>query len=142
MKRGVFAALAVAGLLAFGCDKKDASSPEVQKTVDKTGTEASDALGKVKSDVSNGTDQAKNDAAAQADNMKGGADADQSSIDAIISKAQDAVKDHRWDDAQNYVNQIKDLKSKLPADAQTKVDASVAEVQKLIDSGKTLVPGK
>ncbi|MGN6625025.1 MAG: hypothetical protein ACTHLN_00270 [Tepidisphaeraceae bacterium] len=142
MNRGVFTAFALAGLLAFGCEKKEASSPQVQDAADKTGKEAADALGQVKSDVNKGVEQAKDNAAANTDNMKAGADAIQNNVDDLISKAKDAVKDKKWSDAEDYLAQIKDLKSKLPAETQPKIDASIAEVQKLIDAGKTLVPGK
>lgn len=143
MKKTLLAAsLGLATVFAFGCDeKKEASSPEVQKAADKTADQAANAMDNTKSAVKDATADAKTAADNNAAAAKSGADANASSIDTLIGKAKDAIKDKKWSDADNYVGQIESLKSKLPADVQPKIDASLADVKKLIAAGKMMMPG-
>ncbi|MGC4034115.1 MAG: hypothetical protein QM754_20735 [Tepidisphaeraceae bacterium] len=148
MKRFLIAAVASASLMAFGCDDKNeqkAATPELDKAADKTAAEGKDQLSGVKKTVEGGVEQAKDEAAKQGAAAKDAAaasgDAIQKQADELISKAKTAVEEKKFADAQGYVDQLKTLKGKLPADAQKKVDDQLAEVDKLIAAGKQLMGG-
>lgn len=140
MIRGTLAALAIAGFFAVGCDNSEpaGSSTEVKDAQKEVGKEAAGALEKTQ-DVTQDATKAAKDAAGNAEAAaKDGASAVQSAVDDLISKAKDACKDAKWSDAENYVKQIEEKKSLLPADYQPKVDSALAEVKKLIEGGKKL----
>ena len=142
MKRFLTSAVIVAGLVLFGCEKKEDSSKDVNQAANKTANQAADSLNKAKSNVNEGADQAK-DAAKQAGNAAASnVDMVQKQIDDLIAKAKDAVKDKKWSDAENYIAQIKSMETSLPQVAQDKINANLADVQKMIDAGKQLTPGK
>ena len=132
----------VAGLAFVGCDTKDNTQHDVNKAADKTANQANDALEKAKDSVDKGADQAAGaakDAGKAEANMVANLE---KQIDDLINKAKDAVKDKKWSDAENYITQAKPLIAKLPQAAQDRINASLADVQKMIDAGKTLTPGK
>jgi hypothetical protein len=138
----IIACLGLVAVLMFtGCEKKD-SSNDVKQAADKTGSQAADALDKAKSNVNTGVDQAKGSANQAADAAKSNMEGLQKQIDDLIAKAKDAVKDKKWSDAENYVAQIKQMETPLPQTAQDKINANLADVQKLIDAGKQMTPGK
>jgi flagellum-specific peptidoglycan hydrolase FlgJ len=146
MKRFLVSAVIVAGLVLVGCEKKEDSSKDVNQAANKTANQAADSLNKAKSNVNEGADKAKDaakDAANQAtDAAKSNMDAVQKQIDDLINKAKDAVKDKKWSDAENYIAQIKTMEANLPQAAQDKINANLADVQKMIDAGKQMTPGK
>jgi len=142
MKRFLTSAVIVAGLVLFGCEKKEDSSKDVNQAANKTANQAADSLNKAKSNVNEGADQAK-DAAKQAGNAAASnVDMVQKQIDDLIAKAKDAVKDKKWSDAEGYIAQVKSMETSLPQVAQDKINANLADVQKMIDAGKQLTPGK
>jgi len=144
MKRGIISTLALTGLIALGCEKKTdvPVTPEVKSAGNSTGSEAAGALEKVEDAAKEGTAAAKDKAEATKDAAVDGATAVQSSIEVLIEKAKTAVKDRKFSDAESYIKQIQDLKAKLPEPAQSKIEAAIAEVTKLIESGKALkLPG-
>lgn len=141
MKKQIAAALLVASLMIVGCEKKEDTAPQVNKAQDKVADQAADAMSKIKSNTADAADQAKDSAKTVASQAGDAAKQIQDQIDKLIDQAKSAVKDKKWDDATNYVNQVKDLKSKLPESVQPKIDAAIADVQKLIDAGKKLGPG-
>ena len=142
MKRFLTSAVIVAGLVLFGCEKKEDSSKDVNQAANKTANQAADSLNKAKSNVNEGADQAK-DAAKQAGNAAASnVDMVQKQIDDLIAKAKDAVKDKKWSDAEGYIAQVKSMETSLPQPAQDKINANLADVQKMIDAGKQLTPGK
>src|SRR4029078_12832279 len=142
MKRFHTSAVIVAGLVLFGCEKKEDSSKDVNQAANKTANQAADSLNKAKSNVNEGADQAK-DAAKQAGNAAASnVDMVQKQIDDLIAKAKDAVKDKKWSDAEGYIAQVKSMETSLPQSAQDKINANLADVQKMIDAGKQLTPGK
>jgi len=142
MKRFLTSAVIVAGLVLFGCEKKEDSSKDVNQAANKTANQAADSLNKAKSNVNEGADQAK-DAAKQAGNAAASnVDMVQKQIDDLIAKAKDAVKDKKWSDAEGYIAQVKSMETSLPQSAQDKINANLADVQKMIDAGKQLTPGK
>lgn len=131
-----------AGMIFVGCDSKDDSRKDVNKAAEKTGSQAADALDKAKGNVEKGVDQAQNaakqGAKAEANNME----AMQKQIDDLIAKAKDAVKDKKWSDAEGYLAQIKAMETNLPQAFQDRINANLADVQKMIDAGKQMTPGK
>jgi ElaB/YqjD/DUF883 family membrane-anchored ribosome-binding protein len=135
MKRLLASAVIVAGLVFAGCEKKDESAKDVNQAADKTASQAQDALNKAKSNVNDGIDKAKETAGS---NME----AIQKQIDDLIAKAKDAVKDKKWSDAEGYIAQIKSMETNLPQAVQDKINANLADVQKMIDAGKQLTPGR
>jgi ElaB/YqjD/DUF883 family membrane-anchored ribosome-binding protein len=135
MKRLLASAVIVAGLAFAGCEKKDESAKDVNQAADRTAGQAADALNKTKSNVNEGVNQAKETAGA---NME----AIQKQIDDLIAKAKDAVKDKKWSDAEGYIAQIKSMETNLPQAVQDKINANLADVQKMIDAGKQLQPGR
>ncbi len=140
MKRGVWIAAAmVTGLMALGCEEKT----EAEKAAENASDTANKKLEEAQDHSKAGTDAAKERADELKAGAKEGADAIQSSIDDLVGKAQGAVKDMKWTDAENYVKQIDDLKGKLPEAARTKVDAALTEVKKAIELGKKApaIPG-
>ncbi len=145
MFRGTLAVLAIAGFIAVGCDTKDqpkASSPEVKDTAQKAGKEAANALDKAQDKTQDATAAAKDTAGKSETAAKDGADAIQNSIDDLTSKAKTACKEMKWTDAENYVKQIEEKKSMLPADKQAPVETALAEVKKLISAGKSMTMPK
>jgi hypothetical protein len=142
MKRLLTSLVLVAGMIFVGCEKKDESARDVNQAADKTGAQAADALDKAKSNVDKGVDQAQDAAKdagkAQANMMEGV----EKQIDDLVNKAKDAVKDKKWSDAENYIAQAKPMIAKLPQASQDRINASLADVQKMIDAGKTLTPGR
>jgi hypothetical protein len=142
MNRLVASLVLVAGLVFVGCDTKDNSQRDVNKAADKTANQANDALNKTKDQVDKGVDQAQ-DAAKDA----GKADAKmmegvEKQIDDLINKAKDAVKDKKWSEAEAYIAQAKPMIARLPQTSQDRINTSLADVQKMIDAGKQLTPGK
>jgi DNA anti-recombination protein RmuC len=142
MKRLLASALIVAGLFFVGCEKKDDSAKDVNQAANKTADQAADSLNKAKANVDKGVDQAQDAAKdagkAQANMMEGV----EKQIDDMINKAKDAVKDKKWSDAENYIAQAKPMIAKLPQASQDRINASLADVQKMIDAGKQLTPGR
>ena len=117
MIRGTFAALALSGLIAFGvgCDSDD---PAEQAKDD-----AAKATEKAKDKVDTATEAAKDKADAtmsgKHDNVaKDGADANQIAINELLDKAQEAIKDKKWIDAENYLKQADEKVSLVPAQHQ------------------------
>ncbi len=142
MKRVLASAVLASSLLLVGCDKKDDTSKQVENATDSTAKEAGNAMDKMKGAVSDGVDKSKEMAKSGADSAMAAGDAMQKQIDELISKAKTAVGDKKWDDADGYLTQIKALEAKLPVEAQQKIDASMADVKKMIDAGKSMMPGK
>lgn len=133
MIRGTLAVLAVASLLAVGCDNNEPSStsPEVKDAADKVAAEGANAVDKARDKAGEATDAAKD-----------GADANQKAIDDLLAKAKEAIKDKKWPDAENLLKQAEEKKSLLPADKQPPVQTAIDEARKLINAGKNLsVPG-
>lgn len=134
MKRSVICAAALAGLLAIGCDdEKEAATPALDNAAEKAGDQASKAMNKVSDAAKDGTDVMK-DAATNS------ADAVQKTIDDLIAKTKTAVEEKKFTEAEGYIKQIQEWKSKLPAAAQARVDTALAEVSKLVAAGKSLMP--
>ncbi|MBC8109410.1 MAG: hypothetical protein H7Z14_22695 [Anaerolineae bacterium] len=142
MKRLLASFVLAAGLVVVGCDTRDDSQKDVNKAADKTANQASDALEKAKDNVDKGVDHAQDAAKTEAKNAGANMEAVQKQIDDLIAKAKDAVKDKKWSDAEGYIAQIKTMAANLPAEYQTKVNTNLADVQKMIDAGKQLTPGK
>jgi len=132
----------IAGLVLVGCEKKEDSSKDVKQAADKTANQAADSLNKAKSNVNEGADQAKDAAKAGGNAAASNVDMLQKQIDDLIAKAKDAVKDKKWSDAEGYITQIKSMETSLPQAAQDRINANLADVQKMIDAGKQLTPGK
>ena len=141
MKRVLFAAVSTACLIALGCDKKDemkAPTPESDKAADKMSTAGQKAMEGVKDSVKGGADEMKTGVdkmSTQAVN----AETVQNNILDLIGKANQNIKEKKFDEAQKFVDQVKTLKGQLPADAQKNVDTSLAEVEKAIAAGKTMM---
>ena len=131
-----------ASLVFIGCEKKDETAKDVNKAAEKTGEQAADALDKAKGNVDKGVDQAQDAAKdagkAEAKMMEGV----EKQIDDLINKAKDAVKDKKWSDAEAYIAQAKPMIAKLPQASQDRVNANLADVQKMIDAGKQMTPGR
>ena len=141
MKRLIASSFLVAAFVLFGCEKKD-SSKDVQQAADKTASQATDALNKAKGNVNQGVDEAQKAAKEGAKMDASNLETLQKNIDDLIAKAKDAVKDKKWSDAEGYIAQIKQIETPLPQPAQDKINANLADVQKMIDAGKTLTPGQ
>lgn len=148
MKRTLFAAVAAAGLMAFGCDDTNNNAdgttptgtntnttPMTESTAEKASENAVDKLQKVEKAAENAVDKAQdnrdNDSpvAVAAEKLRG-------NIADLTGKAKLAVQERKFDDAQKFVQQIKDLKGQLPAEFQTQVDASLAGIDQEIAAGK------
>jgi hypothetical protein len=142
MKRLLASFVLVAGMVFVGCEKKEDSNKDVKQAADKTAGQAADALDKTKSNVNSGIDQAKDAAKEGAKAEAANMESLQKTIDDLIAKAKDAVKDKKWSDAENYIAQIKTMETKLPQSAQDMINKNLADVQKMIDAGKQLTPGK
>ncbi len=143
MNRVWIVAAAMTSLMVLGCEDKT----EAEKTADSAAKTATKKLEDAQEHSQAGTeaakerageaeDAAKNRADAAESAAKKGAENIQSSIDDLVNKAQSAVKDGKWADADNYVKQIETIKGKLPDTARAKVDAALAEVKRAIDMGK------
>jgi hypothetical protein len=144
MKRAIISTLALAGLVAVGCEKKSDTpvTPEVKSAAESTGAAAAGMMDKAKEAAAEGTAAMKDKAEAVKETSMDTAAATQTGIDSLIEKAKTAVKEGKFSDAEGYVKQIQDLKAKLPEPAQAKIDSALAEVTKLIQSGKALkLPG-
>ena len=142
MNRLLASFVLAAGLVCFGCDTRDDTTKDVNKAADKTANQANDALEKTKDSVNKGVDQAQ-DAAKDAGKAEANMMANvEKQIDDLINKAKDAVKDKKWSDAEAYLAQAKPMIAKLPQTAQDRINVSLADVQKMIDAGKQLTPGK
>ena len=142
MNRLLASFVLAAGLVCFGCDTRDDTTKDVNKAADKTANQANDALEKTKDSVNKGVDQAQ-DAAKDAGKAEANMMANvEKQIDDLINKAKDAVKDKKWSDAEAYIAQAKPMIAKLPQAAQDRINVSLADVQKMIDAGKQLTPGK
>ena len=143
MKKALFTAVAAASLMAFGCDDKKeqhAATPETDKAADKVAGQATDAMKGVEKSVKGGASEAKDMANGNGD-MKAGAETVQNNILDLTGKAKQALQEKKFDDAAGFVAQAKELKNKLPADAQAQVDMQLAEVDKLIAAGKATMGG-
>ena len=144
MKRILFAAVTAASLMALGCDdKKDekhAATPETDKAADKVADKATDVAQGVDKSIKGGTDTLKtgvdkNSAqAVDAENLRG-------NMQDLTGKLKKALEEKKFDEAAAHVQGLKDLKSKLPAEAQAEVDKQIAEADKLIAAGKALMGG-
>jgi hypothetical protein len=141
MKHALFAATLLAGMMAIGCDDKNeqkAATPETDKAAEKVADKGVDVAQGVDKSIKGGTDQMKanvdkNSAqAVDAENLRG-------NMMDLTGKLKKALEEKKFDEAQTFVQQLKDLKPKLPADAQTQVDQQLAEADKLISAGKALM---
>ena len=139
----LLASFVVAASLVFvGCDTKDDSRKDVNTAADKTANQANDALEKAKDNVDKGVDQAQDaakDAGKAEANMMEGVE---KQINDLISKAKTAVNDKKWSEAEAYIAQAKPMLAKLPQASQDRINANIADVQKMIDAGKQMAPGK
>lgn len=144
MKKALFTAACAASLMAFGCnDKKDeqhAATPETDKAADKVADKAVDTAQGMDKVIKGGANEMKqgvdkmSDQAVNAENLRG-------NMQDLTGKLKQALQDKKFDDAQNFVQQLKDLKGKLPADAQTQIDTLLADADKQIAAGKALMGG-
>ena len=140
MKSALFAA-AAASLLAFGCDDKNenkAATPETNKAANEVKDKAVDTMQGVDKSIKGGTDEMKKGVdkmstqAVDAENLRG-------NMADLSGKIKKALQEKKFDDAQGFVQQLKDLKSKLPADMQAAVDQQLADADKEIAAGKALM---
>ena len=67
-----------------------------------------------------------------AENLRG-------NMEDLTGKLKTALQERKFDEAQTFVQQLKDLKGKLPAEAQVQVDTQLAEADKAIAAGKALM---
>ena len=143
MKRTLFAAACTLSLVAFGCDDKKenkAATPELDKAADKVSDKAVDSMQGVEKSVKGSADQMKTGVDKMSDQAVG-AETLQNNLLDVMGKAKKAVQEKKWDDAAGFVQQAKDLKAKLPADAQVKIDEQLADIDKMIAAGKKMMPG-
>jgi len=143
MKRAIFTTLALSAVFAVGCDDQNVTpTTEVKDAANSTGNNAADAMDNVSDAAKQGVETTKDKAAIAKEAAVDEAAAVENSITTLVDKAKVAVKDAKFADAENYITQIEGLKSKLPVAAQVKIDSAIAEVKKLIESGKALkMPG-
>ena len=143
MKHVLFAAVTAASLIAFGCDDKKemkAATPETDKAAEKVADKGVDVAKGVEKSVEGGTDTLKtgvdkNSAqAVGAENLRG-------NMADLTGKLKTALQEKKFDEAQTHLQGLKDLKSKLPPEAQAEVDKQIAEADKLIAAGKALMGG-
>ena len=132
-----FAALGLAAMLAIGCDKKD----EPMAAPASTGGSAAPVTDSTKMTptMAGAQDQAAKTAAdvtAKSNDMGAAA---KDAGDSMVTQAQKLYDDAKaamnkadFAGAQKYVDQLSALKSKLPADWQTKV----TELEKMVADGK------
>lgn len=141
MKNALFAATLLAGMMAIGCDDKNeqkAATPETDKAADKVADKAVDVTQGVEKSVKGGTDTMKSGVdkmsaqAVDAENLRG-------NMTDLTGKLKKALEEKKFDEAQGFAQQLKDLKSKLPPEAQKEVDAQLSEADKLIAAGKALM---
>lgn len=118
--------------LAIGCDDKNASTPAAQPTAGATNEKAKDAAADLQTQMAD--NQTKT--AAAIDDAKSAA---KDTGDSVVAQAQDlyakattALSNMKPDDAQKYVDQLKTLRDKLPAEWQTKVD----DLAKMVNDAK------
>jgi phage-related protein len=136
MYRSTLTAVAVAGLLAFGCEDKT----EAEKAADNAGSAANKQLDEVKEKSKDAESEVKNNTNAATEAMKDGADSVNSEIKSLVNKAQDAIKDRKWDEAEAHVRSIDTLKNKLPEGARASIDDMVKNVRTAIDNGRKMAP--
>lgn len=108
-------ALLLGGFVLVGCDE---AKDKTQQAADK----AKDAAGSA--------------AAAVTDTAAETLDALKKKADTLLAEARQFITEKKLDNASSIIEQLKALKSKLPAEYQSKVD----EVVKLFDAAKLTAP--
>jgi hypothetical protein len=146
MTRGIIAALALAGLLSFGCDSDERKAPTDAKedAADKAKHDAKQKADQVdtaaKGAVNVAQDQAKAaeknaEAAGKANVDAVKAHADQ--VKAIKDNFDKAVSDKKFDEADTYIKQLEALnKPPLPADKQAEIASALKGMREQVANGR------
>lgn len=135
MFRGTIAAMAITGLVAFGvgCDDASENAAEDAAKTTETAKDRVDDATKAAKDKADATLDGKADNAA-----KDGADAVQNAAKELLDKANAAIKDKNWTDAENYLKQAEEKVPMLPAEHQPAVKGSIDTTRKAIEAAKAV----
>lgn len=147
VRRWLISGFVSAGIVAagLGCDDSDKATPaptatpsagatndaaksaatDLKTQAEAAGAKTADAVESAKANTAAAVDDAKGKTADAADSVT-----DQAKK--LYDQATTAISKANWDDAQKYVDQLKALRDKLPADWQAKVD----EVAKMLTDAK------
>lgn len=116
------AALLLGGCVLVGCEEAKDATKDAKEKAGQTATEVKDAAGAAAAGITEAATDAMETVKKQADEL--------------LAKAKQFIEEKKLDDAGKIVEQLKALKSKLPADYQSKVD----DVVKLFDTAKGAIP--
>lgn len=131
---------ALMGLGVIGCDESSTTTPKVETKaaessggmLDKVKEQAAEVKEKTAEAAANATDKAKETADAAKEQAADAASALTGQAQKLFDDAKAAIGKADFDGAQKYVDQLKGLQDKLPADWKAKVD----EVVKMLADAK------